>query len=110
MSLAPSEQPVQPAAAAAPALNRRWLRLAAALWSGFLVAAALELAVFAFVDPQALHGLSGATLALSATAVYSVAFFVFWAVASAGAALSILLNGNPDEINALRAPGSVHES
>lgn len=84
-------------------MNRRMLRVAAAVWSGFLVAAALELAVFAFVDPQTLHSLSGALLNASTTAVYSVAFFVFWAVATAGAALSILLDGDPDEINALQA-------
>ena len=89
-----------------PVVNRRWLRAAAALWSGFLVAAALELAVFAFVDPQTLHSLSGAMLEMSATAVYSVAFFVFWAVATAGAALSILLDGDPNEINSLQVSDS----
>ena len=81
-------------------------RMAAVLWSGFLVAAALELAVFAFVDPQTLHGLSGALLQVSTTAVYSVAFFVFWAVACAGAALCLLLDGSAETIKQAGAEGS----
>ena len=84
-------------------MKRQLRRAAAVLWSGFLVAAALELAVFAFVDPATLHGLSGALLQASATAVYSVAFFAFWAVAAAGAALSLLLDGSAQEINAAGA-------
>ena len=81
-------------------MSRKLRRGAAVLWSGFLVAATLELAVFAFVDPGTLHGLSGAQLQVSATAIYSVAFFIFWGVATAGAALSLLLDGSADEINA----------
>jgi hypothetical protein len=89
-------------------MNRRVQRMAAVLWSGFLVAAALELAVFAFVDPETLHGLSGALLHASTTAVYSVAFFVFWAVATAGAALSLLLDGSAEAINAAGADVAPH--
>lgn len=80
-------------------MRRQVRRIAAVLWSGFLVAAALELAVFAFVDPQTLHGLSGALLHASTTAVYSMAFFVFWAAGAAGAALSLLLDGGADDLN-----------
>lgn len=81
-------------------MRRQLRRVVAVLWSGFLVAAVLELAVFAFVDPESLHGLSGALLHASSTAVYSVSFFTFWAVAAAGAALSLLLDGSAEEINA----------
>ncbi len=81
-------------------MRRQVRRVAAVLWSGFLVAAALELAVFAFVDPQSLHGLSGALLHASTTAVYSLAFFVFWVAGAAGAALSLLLDGSADDVNA----------
>ena len=51
-------------------------RAAAILWPAFLVAAVLEILVFAFVDPGSLHTLSGAALPLSDTAVYSIAFIV----------------------------------
>jgi hypothetical protein len=81
-------------------MRRHAHRVAAVLWSGFLVAAGLELAVFAFVDPQTLHGLSGDLLHASTTAVYSLAFFVFWAAGAAGAALSLLLAGSAQDINA----------
>ncbi len=82
-----------------PELRRPWRRAAAAMWAGFLVAAALELAVFAFVDPAALHGLSGVPVQASPTAIYSAAFLVFWVVAAAGAALSLLLDGDTEQIS-----------
>lgn len=85
-------------------MKRQVRRVAAVLWSGFLVAAALELAVFAFVDPQTLHNLSGAAVRASTTAVYSLAFLVFWVVATAGAALSLLLDGSSEAINAVGGP------
>lgn len=73
--------------------------LAAAAWPSFLVAGVLEIAVFAFVDPFAFHTLSGETLQLSATAVYSLAFFVFWGATAAGCLLALLLQRGPREIN-----------
>jgi len=74
-------------------------RSAAILWPAFLVAAVLELLVFAFVDPASLHTLSGAALPLSETAVYSIAFFVFWGCTSAACALTVLLERGADELN-----------
>ncbi len=74
-------------------------RTAAILWPAFLLAAVLELLVFAFVDPSSLHTLSGAALPLSATAVYSIAFFGFWACTSAACALTVLLERSEDELN-----------
>ena len=74
-------------------------RVAAVVWPAFLTAAVLEIAVFAFVDPLALHTVGGTALALSATAVYSLAFFLFWAVAAAGCALTLLLQRGAEEIN-----------
>ena len=68
-------------------------------WPAFLVAAVLEIAVFAFVDPLTLHTLGGTALRLSATAVYSIAFFLFWAAACASGALTLLLARGADEIN-----------
>ena len=74
-------------------------RAAAVAWPAFLVAGVLEIAVFAFVDPMSLHTLGGAALEWSATAVYSVAFFVFWAAAAAACALTLLLQRAADDVN-----------
>lgn len=75
-------------------------RAATILWPAFLVAAVLEIAVFAFVDPAALHALGGGSLPLSETAVYSIAFFVFWGCVAAACALTVLLDRGADEVNA----------
>lgn len=79
---------------------RRLARKAASVaWPAFLVAAVLEIAVFAFVDPQSLHTLGGASLQLSDTAVYSLAFFVFWAATAGACMLTLLLEKGAAEIN-----------
>jgi hypothetical protein len=80
-------------------------RTAAILWPAFLVAALLEILVFAFVDPGSLHTLSGAALPLSDTAVYSIAFIVFWACTSAACALTVLLEQGPAELNPAHRAG-----
>ncbi len=82
-------------------MNRNWRRAAAVAWASFLVASALELAVFAFVDPANLHTLSGEKLDLSATAIYSLSFLVFWCVAAGASLLTLLLDGSAKELNAL---------
>lgn len=62
------------------------------LWPAFLMAGVVEMVVFAMVDPQDLHGLGGAPIELSASAVYSLAFFFFWAAfVVAGAMMAILI-------------------
>ena len=60
---------------------------AAIVWPAFLMAGIIELLVFAFVDPGALHALDA-----SASAVYTLAFFAWWAVISAACALTLLLS------------------
>lgn len=47
------------------------------IWPAFLMAGLMEVLVFAMVDPQDLHWF-GQPVALSAQAVYTLAFFVFW--------------------------------
>ena len=59
-------------------------------WPAFLAACALELVVFAMVDPQELHWASYA-LELSRQAVYTAAFFVFWAVSAGACGMTALL-------------------
>ncbi len=80
-------------------MNRLVRQLAAIAWPAFLVAGVLEIAVFAFVDPLSLHTLGGEALALSATAVYSLAFFIFWGITAAGCALTLVLQRAAADVN-----------
>ncbi len=73
-------------------------RLMWMLWPAFLVAGLLEMLVFALVDPSDLHWF-GAPLELSRQAVYTLAFFVFWAVALVASALTLLLSLSAGELN-----------
>ena len=66
---------------------RRWMW---AVWPAFLLAGVLEMVVFALVDPGDLHW-SGQPLDWSRQAVYTVAFFVFWAATAASSLLSVWL-------------------
>lgn len=66
-------------------------------WPAFLVAAVLEMVVFALVDPSDLHWF-GSPLALSREAVYTMAFFVFWGLTMASSALTTLLASPPSEL------------
>ena len=53
--------------------------------------------VFALVDPDDLRWFGGDALDLSPRAVYTTAFFVFWAVIAVGAGLAVLLSRRPDD-------------
>lgn len=64
-------------------------------WPSFLMASVLEMLVFALVDPHDLQGAGGIPLELSATSVYSLAFFLFWAVIAAAGALERWLSSPP---------------
>jgi hypothetical protein len=72
-------------------MNRAGRLLAAVLWPAFLVAAILEIGVFAMVDPAAIHTLGGGPLPLSATAVYSIAFLAFWLLVGVACSLTVVL-------------------
>ena len=72
-------------------MNRKTRNTLVIAWPAFLMAGVLEMLVFSLVDPASLHAFGGAPVALSATAVYSLAFFVFWGViALAGAITQVL--------------------
>lgn len=75
-------------------------------WPAFLVAAVLEMVVFALIDPSELHW-SGHPLALSREAVYTLSFFLFWGAAMVSGALTTLLSMSPFEVN--RCPVPVDE-
>ncbi|OSZ75590.1 hypothetical protein [Hydrogenophaga sp. IBVHS1] len=74
---------------------RAWMVIA---WPAFLVAAVLEMVVFALVDPSGLHWF-GQSLEWSRQAVYTVAFFVFWAVAMVSSGLTLLLARSGADLN-----------
>lgn len=77
------------------AWSQRWMWIA---WPAFLVAAVLEMVVFALVDPANLRW-AGQPIALSREAVYTLAFFVFWGMTMASSALTTLLAMSPVEVN-----------
>ncbi|MGV1046542.1 MULTISPECIES: hypothetical protein [unclassified Limnohabitans] len=72
-------------------------------WPAFLVAGLLELVVFGLVDPQDLQWF-GHPLALSRQGVYTVAFFVFWALTMVSSGLTTLLSMSPFEVNRCPVP------
>ena len=76
-------------------MAQRWMWIA---WPAFLVAAVLEMVVFAFVDPSELHW-AGQPLDWSREAVYSCAFFVFWLATIASSTLTTMLAMSPFEVN-----------
>ena len=67
-------------------------------WPAFLVAAVLEMLVFAFVNPAELSW-NGEHLQLSNQSIYTLAFFAFWGLAMVSSGLTTLLAQSPFEIN-----------
>ena len=80
-------------------MNRKTRNTLVIAWPAFLMAGVLEMLVFSLVDPASLHAFGGAPVALSARAVYSLAFFAFWLVIAAAGAMSQLLAEPAAEIN-----------
>ena len=76
-------------------LNRRLMWI---LWPAFLVAALLEMLVFGMFSPEDMQWF-GEPIALSRQGVYTVAFFVFWALAIVSSSLTTLLSISPFEVN-----------
>ena len=70
-------------------------------WPAFLAACALELLVFALVDPAELAW-AGEPLRWSRQAVHTIAFFAFWLVSLGACALTTLLRMTPADLNAPR--------
>jgi hypothetical protein len=76
-------------------LNQKIMWIA---WPAFLAACVLELVIFAMVDPQDVHW-AGQPLALSRQGIYTVSFFVFWAIGIGATSLTTLLRMTPAEVN-----------
>ena len=79
-------------------------RLMWVIWPAFLVAGILEMLVFATVDPQDLHW-AGQPLDLSRQGIYTLAFFVFWALTMVASGLTALLAMPSEEVNRLPQDG-----
>jgi hypothetical protein len=76
-------------------LKKHWMSVA---WTAFLSAAMMEMLVFALVDPSELHWL-GQHITWSREAIYTLAFFVFWAIAIVFNSLTLVLAMTSEEIN-----------
>lgn len=68
-------------------------RVLLVLWPAFVMAGVLEALVFVVVDPESLTWFGGPPVELSRQAVYSVTFFIFWAVIAAAGGVSALMAG-----------------
>jgi hypothetical protein len=64
------------------------------LWPSFLVACAAEVVFFTLFDPTDMH-FFGEPVEASRMAVYSVGFFVFWAMGAASSFLTDFLQHAP---------------
>lgn len=80
-------------------LSKFWQRVAGVVWPAFLMAAVLEMFVFAFVDPQDLHWLGGTPVEIARSGVYTIAFVVFWVVISLAGGITQLLMLDSDQLN-----------
>jgi hypothetical protein len=74
-------------------------RLMVVLWPAFLMAAVLEVLVFAFVDPESLHWVGGAPVEIAANTVYSLSFFAFWAVIALACAMTERLAESDEDVH-----------
>ena len=73
-------------------MSRRSLHLAQILWPAFLMAGVLEMVVFALVDPSS-FAIAG--WAPDVKTVYSLTFFIFWALVAAASGISHVMMRQP---------------
>lgn len=65
----------------------RWMQI---LWPSFLVAGVAEIVFFSALAPHEIHWF-GTLPDFSPIAIYSVGFFVFWALCAASSLISLIL-------------------
>ena len=80
-------------------------RIAWILWPAFLVACASEVVFFTLFDPTEMN-FFGEPLEASRMTVYSVGFFVFWALGAASSFLTCFLQRSPWEVNRCPLPST----
>jgi multisubunit Na+/H+ antiporter MnhE subunit len=73
-------------------------RLMWVMWPSFLVAAAACGVFFTVFDPRDLH-VFGRPVEASREVIYTIGFFLFWAMAIASSALTVFLERSPWEVN-----------
>lgn len=79
-----------------------YARVFIVLWPAFFASCVLEMLVFAFVDPSELHWIGGESLGMSRQAIYTLAFFLFWAIVAAAGFTMMLLGQSGQSVNAER--------
>ena len=84
-----------------PRNAREWI---AVLWPAFVSACLLEMVVFAAFDPHDVSLLGWQIDAAQRDAVYSLAFFAFWAIATATGMVTWSLSRSSEEINRWQRP------
>ncbi|MFM1992078.1 MAG: hypothetical protein RJA99_5035 [Pseudomonadota bacterium] len=84
-----------------PRTPREWI---AVLWPAFVAACLLEIVVFAAFDPHDFTLFGWQVDADNRDAVYSVAFFAFWAICAAAGVVTWSLSRPSEEINRLQRP------
>ena len=67
-------------------------------WPAFLVAGVLEMLVFGMADPLDMQWF-GQPIEMSRQGIYTLSFFVFWAITAASSALTSLLSMSPLKVN-----------
>ena len=68
-------------------------------WPAFLAACVMEVLVFAAFDPQDMQWM-GQSIELSRTGIYTLSFFVFWALFAVAGFMTVLLSMPAEEVNA----------
>jgi MFS superfamily sulfate permease-like transporter len=76
-------------------LKLQWMTI---VWPAFLMAGVLEILVFSMVDPQDFRWMAH-TLVWSNEAIYTVMFFLMWAVTLVACGLTALLGLTAEEVN-----------
>ena len=89
----PSRQPAEPLPSTTAGVRPFRERALLILWPAFLMAGVLDGLVFVVVDPGTLHWFGAEPFRGSASAVYSIAFLVFWSVIATAGAITHLLEG-----------------
>jgi heme/copper-type cytochrome/quinol oxidase subunit 1 len=67
------------------------------LWPAFVMAGVLEMMVFAVVDPNDVYWYGTPPLNLSRAGVYTVTFFIFWAIIAVASAVTLAMNRPPED-------------
>ncbi|MEQ1804367.1 MAG: hypothetical protein ABL900_03240 [Burkholderiaceae bacterium] len=72
-------------------MTRFVVRAATVLWPAFVIAGVAEMLLFALVDPQDLHWIGGASIALSRQAIYTLTFLILWGLIGAASSMTLWL-------------------